>query len=66
MGQQCRPTGERDSTVLSESLAGGEGENVGVDSPHAQAAHHSQCEAEEWNAVANCGQSVGLMFKAAA
>jgi hypothetical protein len=33
---------------------------------HAQAAHHSQCDAEEWDAVAGGGQSAGLIFKTVA
>ena len=44
-----------DSGDLSAPLSGGEGEEGGVDGLHAQAAHHSQCDAEEWNAVAGGG-----------
>lgn len=56
----------RDSGVLSAPLSGGEGEEAGVDGVHAQAAHHSQCDAEEWDALAGGGQSAGLMFKTVA
>lgn len=40
------------SSVLSSPLPGEEGEEVGVDGLHKQAAHRSQCDAEEWNVVA--------------
>ena len=56
----------RDLGVLSASLSRGEGEEVGVDGLHAQAAHRSQCDAEEWSAVADDGQSADLMFKTVA
>ena len=56
----------RDPDVLSASLSGGESEEVGVDGLDAQAAHRSQCDAEEWRAVAGGGQSVDLMFKTVA
>ena len=55
-----------DSRVLSATLSGGEGEEVGVDGLHAKAADHSQCDAEEWNAVAGGGESAGLIFKTVA
>ena len=63
MGQQCRSTGERDSSVLSAPLSDGEGENVGVDSLHGRAALRSQCDAEERNAVAASGESSGLILR---
>lgn len=44
-------------------MSGGEGKEVGVDGLHAQAAHRSQCDAEEWNAVAGGGESVGLILR---
>lgn len=56
----------RDPGVLSASLSGGEGEEIGVDGLHAQATHRSQCDAEEWNAVAGGGESAGLIFKTVA
>ena len=37
---------------LDPVSSGGEGDEVGVDGLHAQAAHHSQCDAEEWDALA--------------
>ena len=56
----------RDSGVLSAPLSGGESEEVGVDRLHAQTAHDSQCDAEEWDAVAGGGQSACLTFKTVA
>ena len=44
-------------------MSGGEGEEAGVDGLHAQAAHRSQCNAEEWNAVAGGGESAGLILR---
>ena len=55
-----------DSDIPSGVLSGGESKEVGVDGLQAQAAHRSQCDAEEWNAVADDGQSVDLMFKTVA
>ena len=42
-----------DSGVLSATLSGWEGEDVGVNGPHAQTAHHSQCDVKVWNTVAS-------------
>ena len=56
----------RDPNVRSGVLSGGKSEEVGVDGQHAQAAHRSQCDAEEWNAVAGGGESDGLIFKTVA
>lgn len=42
----------RDSERLSARVAGGEGEEVGVDGLHVEAPHESQCDGEEWHAVA--------------
>jgi hypothetical protein len=42
----------RDLGVLSATLSGGEGEDVGVDGLHAQAANRSQRHAEERDTVA--------------
>ena len=44
-------------------MSGGEGEEAGVDGLHTQAAHRSQCDAEEWNAVAGGGESAGLILR---
>jgi len=41
-----------DSDVLSATLSGGKGEEVGFDGLNTQAAHDSQCDAEEWHTVA--------------
>lgn len=54
------------SGVLSALVPGRKSEEVGVDGLHAEVAHDSQCDAEEWNAVAGSGQSVGLIFKTVA
>ena len=42
----------RDSERLPARVSGGEGEEVGVDGLHAEAPHESQCDGEEWHAVA--------------
>ena len=55
-----------DSDIPSGVLSGGESKEVGVDGLQAQAAHRSQCDAEEWNAVVDGGESVDLMFKTVA
>ena len=44
-------------------MSGGEGEEVGADSLHVEAAHRSQCDAEEWNAVPGAGESAGLILR---
>ena len=62
MGQRCRSNGDRDSSVLSATLPDGEGKEVGVDGLPAPAAHRSQCDAEERNAVAGGGESSGLIL----
>jgi len=47
-------------------VSGGQGEEAGVDGVHAEAAHHSQRDAEEWDAVAGDGQSADLIFQTVA
>ena len=56
----------RNPVIRAFYLQGGEGKKVSVDGLHAEATHHSQCDAEERNAVASCGQSAGLIFKTVA
>jgi hypothetical protein len=41
----------------------GKAKKVALTALHADAAHHSQYEAEEWNAVEGGGESAGLIFK---
>lgn len=55
-----------DSRVLSATVSGGEGEEVGVDGLYAETAHHLECDVAKWNAVAGGSQSVGLIFKTVA
>ncbi len=47
-------------------MSGGQGEEAGVDGVHAEAAHHSQRDAEEWDAVAGDGRSADLIFQTVA
>lgn len=56
----------RDSGVLSAPLSGGKGEEAHVDGLPAEATDHSQCNAEERDAVAGGGQSTDLIFKTVA
>ena len=56
----------RDSERLPALVSGGEGEEVGVDGLHAEAAHKSQCDGEEWHAVAGGDPSARLIFKTVA
>ena len=44
----------------------GKAKKLALTALHADAAHRSQCEAEEWSAVADDGRSVDLMFKTVA
>ncbi len=47
-------------------MPGGQGEEACVDGVHAEAAHHSQRDAEEWDAAAGDGQSADLIFQTVA
>ena len=68
--QYGRPGGHaqesRDSKLLSAFVSGGKGKEAPVDGLQAEAAHDSQCDREEWDALAGRGQSVGLIFKTVA
>ena len=55
-----------DSDLVPALVSGGEGEEAGIDCLHEEAAEHSECHAEERAAVAGCGQSADLIFKAVA
>lgn len=53
----------RDSDVLPASLSSREGEEAGVDRVHAETAHDSQHDVEEWDAMASGGKSTDLIFR---
>lgn len=53
----------RDSDVLSALVSRWKDEEADVDGLYAEAAHDSQCDAEEWDAVTGGHVSVSLTFK---
>ena len=57
-----RELSNKDSLPLL-SLSGRESKDVGVDGLPAEVTRDSQCDAEEWDAVAGRRRSVGLSFK---
>ncbi len=52
--------------LLPALVSGGEGEEARLDGVHAEATHNSQCDGEEWHAVAGGGQSARVIFKTVA